>query len=335
MAIALVRSSCRHKIKVWQGMRMSGRGCQKASDVLVVVYHNFGERPSPLTKHLGITIRPEAFVNQIKYFQKHYDLVGVTDLLSGTLPGKPIIVTFDDAYRSVLNIAAPILKAANAPSVWFVSPIMVLGNKLVIDNVISAAVDELGWERVISKLQLEKLNIRSANELITCLLPALKPAALSDMKECLLSEMRVTEVELRRTSELFCCGADLNLGTGSLMELGNHSLSHAFFRGLSRAELEREIVESRTILQNLSRQGVSYLAVPYGRRLDATEAAIEVARASGHRAIFLVQGRLNRVGQVSDVFDRIDVGSSGPGSLPFVLRALPVLRSLKDSFYGR
>ena len=52
--------------------------------------------------------------------------------------------TFDDAYRSVLDVAGPILKAANAPSVFFVNPATVTDSFLPVDNVLSIAIEEFG-----------------------------------------------------------------------------------------------------------------------------------------------------------------------------------------------
>jgi hypothetical protein len=70
------------------------------------------------------------------------------------------------------------------------------------------------------------------------------------------------------------------------IEIGNHSKTHTFFRSLSEAEFETEIVES---LEDLFGQSVPCLSIPYGNKLDATDSALAAARRSGHKAIFRAQ----------------------------------------------
>lgn len=67
-------------------------------EVTTVVYHHIAEHEDPL-----------------KYFVRHFDIVSGSDVVSGTLPRKPLLITFDDAYRSVLDTASTILKTANGP----------------------------------------------------------------------------------------------------------------------------------------------------------------------------------------------------------------------------
>jgi peptidoglycan/xylan/chitin deacetylase (PgdA/CDA1 family) len=86
------------------------------SDVLVLGYHAVSAAwPSPLA------VSPE-------HFQKHLSLLarrgyrGVTFLEAVTGPpaGRCLAVTFDDAYKSILEAAAPILKAFRLPATVFV-----------------------------------------------------------------------------------------------------------------------------------------------------------------------------------------------------------------------
>jgi peptidoglycan/xylan/chitin deacetylase (PgdA/CDA1 family) len=87
-------------------------------NVAIVVYHHISDEIHPLTSEIDITIHPDLFAEHIRYFTQNYDLIGINDLLSDNLPRKPLLITFDDAYRSVLDVAAPILQDVNAPAIF-------------------------------------------------------------------------------------------------------------------------------------------------------------------------------------------------------------------------
>lgn len=71
-----------------------------------------------------VTVSPEVFRRQLQYVRRHHVIVDVErglDLLRNPAPlRKPIaIVTFDDAYRSVYEFAAPIMAELQIPGCCF------------------------------------------------------------------------------------------------------------------------------------------------------------------------------------------------------------------------
>jgi hypothetical protein len=65
------------------------------------------------------------FEQHIRYYQKNYDIVGLDTVLGGRLPKRPILITFDDCYRSVLDVAEHLLAPARIPAVFFINPSLV------------------------------------------------------------------------------------------------------------------------------------------------------------------------------------------------------------------
>ena len=74
-------------------------------------------------------------------------------------------------------------------------------------------------------------------------------AQIGEAKKRLCTAMGTTEREILRTSKLFLCTTDIKALLSSRIEIGNHSKTHTFFRSLSEAELETEIVESCVVLE--------------------------------------------------------------------------------------
>lgn len=85
-------------------------------DVLVLCYHAVSERwPAALA------VTPERFGKQLQILvQRGYRGVSFTEAVLGGAPGRQVAITFDDAYRSVIERARPILDDVQMPATVFV-----------------------------------------------------------------------------------------------------------------------------------------------------------------------------------------------------------------------
>jgi peptidoglycan/xylan/chitin deacetylase (PgdA/CDA1 family) len=87
----------------------------------VIVYHAIGTVPRDSPQWNGF-IRPERFALQMAYLAERRRVVGLDAILDGDAsPGPPpVAITFDDAYRSVLEHAVPVLREHGFPAAFFV-----------------------------------------------------------------------------------------------------------------------------------------------------------------------------------------------------------------------
>lgn len=300
------------------------------SEIVIVLYHDISEDQHALAKQLRVSISPELFEKHMWYFCKNFDFISADDLLAGNLPRKALLITFDDAYRSVLYAGGPILKAFNAPSLFFINPATVVSNTVPVDNVISFATEELGVKEILSLLKVEAGDILSASQLIAELVSKWTLAEVEEAKRRIFAALGTSESYVYETSKIFLSPNEITALAEYRIDVGNHSMGHAFFRGLSMVELDTEIGASRAILERMSGQSVTCLSIPYGNESDATEPALTVARATGHHAIFLIHARSNRFRPASDIYYRISLQNTRLESLPRKLRVEPVLRSLRN-----
>jgi len=95
----------------------------RADDSAVVfMYHRFGEDRYPST-----SIRVDQFRQQMEYLRDGgFTVIPLAELmafLSGnqTLPPKAVVITVDDAYRSIYEVAYPLLAEYGFPFTVFVS----------------------------------------------------------------------------------------------------------------------------------------------------------------------------------------------------------------------
>jgi len=86
------------------------------SDLLVLCYHGVSE-----TWPARTTVRPAELKSQLRYFLEHgYRGATLTEALTVPPYEKTLVVTFDDANRSVYELAAPPMAAMGVPGTVFV-----------------------------------------------------------------------------------------------------------------------------------------------------------------------------------------------------------------------
>jgi peptidoglycan/xylan/chitin deacetylase (PgdA/CDA1 family) len=300
------------------------------ADVAVVLYHQIAVTPDPLTNQLGVSTPPEVFESHLNYFSKNFDFISGDDLLSGILPRKPLLVTFDDAYRSVKDVAGPVLKSKGAPSVFFINAGTLTGDQLPIDNVLSFATEVLGFDKVLSIVGSSKTRVTTCADVIEKLVPQLHLTEVKETKARLCAAAGTTESELRRSSRLFLDDTDLRTLSHLGIEVGNHTMSHSFLRALTAAELRAEVADSRMVLERLAGTTVRHFSIPYGNKLDATDGALAAIRGSGHEAVYLVHAKSNRFAPTPDMFYRTSPGNMDVNALGLELGLLPLMRTVRD-----
>jgi len=86
------------------------------SDLLVLCYHGISETwPAPTT------VRPDDFERQLEEFARRgYRGATLSEALTVPPAEKTLVVTFDDAHRSVLELAAPVMARLGIPGTVYV-----------------------------------------------------------------------------------------------------------------------------------------------------------------------------------------------------------------------
>lgn len=98
-----------------------------SATVPVLMYHYIRVNPDPRDKvGFGLSVTPSNFSAQMDYLVSHgyhsitLDELGNVLVHTGTLPQKPIVITFDDSYADSYTAAYPILKSHGLKGVNFV-----------------------------------------------------------------------------------------------------------------------------------------------------------------------------------------------------------------------
>lgn len=89
---------------------------------VVLLYHDVSEASSPLHP-LNCSTTPAALMAQIDVVRRTFDIVDLSTVLSEHTPtARPLAaVTFDDGFRSLLDVAEPLLRQADVPFTAFLT----------------------------------------------------------------------------------------------------------------------------------------------------------------------------------------------------------------------
>jgi peptidoglycan/xylan/chitin deacetylase (PgdA/CDA1 family) len=300
-----------------------------ASPIKCVTYHHFAPFTSPVLAPLGITTHSDRFCRQLDYLSRHFNVISLSQFLSGDISTNSIIITIDDAYRSVFQIAAPALKERNLPAVMFANPGPIAAQIVPIELVLTFAYGRMGVASAI-RIVDPAARHQSHGLLMKQNVAHMSLSELKATKETLLKALGMHELELHQQLDLFLRPEELAALPDFGIEIANHTFSHVHCGPLSRSELETEIVSSRELLRKLAPgQQIQAFAFPWGNHSDATTEALAIARGCGHRAIFLMHGLSNRRRPAEDIWYRILVTNESDDRLRITLGVLPYLRDMK------
>lgn len=292
-----------------------------------VAYHHFEAELGDATRYLGISTPPDTFRSHLDYYQLHFNVVGLDAVLSGDLPDRALLITLDDAYRSVAEIAAPMLRERDLRAVLFTNPRVITGPCVPLDTLLSIAASRLGLAALAFILGISKAD--SFGDLITGPISRLNAAQREDLRFELLARLATHEAQLYRVLDMFLKPDQLAALADSGIEVANHTRSHVHCGALTATEIDTEIVAAKGEIEEITGRPVRAFSFPYGNERDATPAVMAAVRASGHEASFLVHARANRQRPAADTWYRTSLTDDPVYKLGLKLGVLPALRSLK------
>jgi peptidoglycan/xylan/chitin deacetylase (PgdA/CDA1 family) len=309
-----------------------------------VLFHNVSETPSPFTDGLGITLTPDNFERRIRFLATHYTPVSLETFLAARqgrdLPRRPVLVTFDDAYASVAEHAAPICQKYDVPAVSFVTAAFVGNQDLALDNLVCFIANRYGFapiqaaanEVLNGDLRLEFRNLRNvAHEFV----PQLSLAQRSRFKASLVERGRIHPAELASEAKLYLTVRQLRGLLDCGFEIGNHTYSHARCRVLRGADFDLEIGHNQRLLEEMTGRLIRAFSVPYGSRRDLTPELVSYLRRSGHEAAFLVDSLANTPSTDLLGLYRVSIGSTNDADTFSEVEILPRLRAIRDAVFRR
>jgi peptidoglycan/xylan/chitin deacetylase (PgdA/CDA1 family) len=307
---------------------------------IAVLFHHLSDGPAegdarPFVDGLGITMEQEAFADCARYLARRYEVVALTELLSqvcstsrrtGACARRRVLICFDDAYKSVAELAAPVLAELKLPWCFFVNPSLVGNSVLAADNVVAYVANTFG---------LDPLNraagrpVSSVGDFIHSQFTACTPAQRRDLISRLLGGVGVDPREVARNARLYVEAADIRRLADAGVEIGNHTADHVHCRTLDRESVQEQVLDSARAVAALSGRPVRGFAYPYGSPLDRTPLVTRALHRSGHECAFFMHDRLNTARTDPWGFYRISPSSGDSLILAAELEVRPRIRAVR------
>ncbi|MFP5393771.1 MAG: polysaccharide deacetylase family protein [Gammaproteobacteria bacterium] len=314
-------------LKGFQAALIKGIGNALAARRLCIVnYHRVLASPDPLLES-----EPDVatFRWQMALLSQCFNVLALPEALArladGTLPPRAVCITFDDGYRSVHDLALPILKEFGLPATVFVTSGYVGAGDMWNDRIIAAVQALPDGELDLSELGLGAYSLASLGDRkatvgrLTEASKYLPPGARGDLIARLDQLMGQADSEgLMLTPEMVRTLAREG------MTIGAHTISHPILTSLDDASSHLEIAGGKRQLEDIVGRPVTLFAYPNGKvGKDFDERHVRMAREAGFEAAFTTE-----VGAIGRAHDRYQLPRSRPwDGTPFMF-AMRLLRWL-------
>ena len=272
----------------------------------IVTYHHVSEQdPSyPFDPDVA-DATPAQFRRQMETLAKYCTPIGIDDLIraveGGPLPKNPVMVTFDDGYRSCHDVTLPILRAVGMCATFFVSTSFIEERRLY------------WWERIslaLAQTKLAKATItypqpleldKSDPKLRRTLSDLVKNTPALDIDR-FLNELFVAlrvewnrEIENEYANGLIMTWDQVRALTRAGMDVESHGRRHRVLKTLDDEMLHDELAGSRTDLEAALGRPVRAVAYPVGRSIARETRIRDAIAAAGYRIGLTNASGVNRV----------------------------------------
>jgi peptidoglycan/xylan/chitin deacetylase (PgdA/CDA1 family) len=307
-----------------------------------VTFHNVSDTESSLTKGLGVTITRTNFEAALTFLTRHYTPVSLQEVLQDPdgrrLPPRPVLVTFDDAYASVVEFAAPLCHRFGVPAVFFVNAGCLDNQQLALDNLVCHVANILGMDAINAVVRAvdgaRRPDLRSVQQVFSHFLPAVSLQTRERLRDALVELAHMRVEDLAAEPPLYLTSQQLRSLATFNFEIGNHTYTHVNCRSLSRKDFDGEINRNKAVLEENSGMPVRSFSVPYGSSADLDTALEDHLRRTGHEAIFLSESLANPPSGDRFRLDRVSVKARGDAELFSELEVMPRLRTVRNRLSG-
>lgn len=230
----------------------------------------FNSRPRILMFHgTGTSDFPaEDFRAQLSFLSRYYRIVPLGEIWQciGThRETRPrVALTFDDGLRNNFTTAYPILREFRVPATFFVCPGLINSRRWLWNHECRA---RLWWMSLEDRNRYAKSLGLETNEVeqILCKLKYTAHAARLEHE----GKLREMSVDFRPTAEQhhrydLMSWEELKALDRNLIEVGGHSTNHQILTQLEDDQLEHEVSECKTWLENELCRKVSHFCYPDG-----------------------------------------------------------------------
>ena len=242
-------------------------------DLLVPYYHVISDAPVPHVKHLYEHKGVQEFGEDVDFLLRHYTAIGLPDLLDAlregrTLPKRSLLLTFDDGFREMAEIVAPLLRAKGVPAAFFITSAFTDNRALCYQHAASVVAERLTKD--LSPVLAEKVRTIIAptgvdsSDLAAAVvsIPYRHREAVDDVAQVL----GVDTQEYLQRERPYLTGEQVTTLVKDGFAVGAHSIDHPLYAALTLEEQLRQTRESVQYVRETYGLGYAAFAFPHHDR---------------------------------------------------------------------
>lgn len=304
----------------------------------IVTYHHIADQDASYRYDPDVAdATPAQFRRQMETLARHCNCVTIDEVVGalegGPLPPNPVLVTFDDGYRSCHDVALDILRAVGIPATFFVATGFITERRLYWWERIALALFETRLPSVFLTYP-EPRTIRTrapgTRKLLTDLIKQTPNLEIERFLVELTTALEVPwnpAIEAHCASELIMTWDQIRALAAAGMDVESHTRHHRVLQTLDDASLDIELAGSRRDLETQLGRPCRAVAYPVGRTI-AHEPRIRAAiERAGYRIGFTNSSGVNRMWP-----RRWPIGSIGSID-PLDVRRLSTDRTMSDAMF--
>jgi peptidoglycan/xylan/chitin deacetylase (PgdA/CDA1 family) len=291
------------------GSWLASRAGAKDS-LLVLNYHRIGNPAEAMFDPGVFSASAEQFYEQMVLVKKQLSPVTLDealDFIDGrektTSPRCRVLITFDDAYLDIHDVAFPILRSLGLQGVFFVVS-GYAGSSTIpwwdcIAYLLRTARRRVFALHYPSEVQVN-MDREGFGDSLRAILGLYKQPGNVD-GERFTRELAESCGGDRPPAgaRVFCNWDELRVMLSGGMAIGSHTHSHTVLSQLQAEQQREELTRSRQFLMREFGCAIDVVAYPVGSRTAFTPETEEIARAAGYRAAFSGYGGINLPGRIS------------------------------------
>ena len=242
----------------------------KSSSAVIVTFHRIlPEELKRLYPYPKLVVTPEELCWCMDYFNRHYRIMTVSDLIAAEtgIAAKPLLaVSFDDGQLDNYQFAAPSLEGSNTKATFYIPTHAIDSQRLLWHDILGfsllAAKSNKKLNGTISgiiselRINLDFSNVETAVEQCKVLSADVRHKLINSLSS--LQEIYIPEwANMMNWEQIKILAKDGH-------EIGSHSIMHNLLPQLSDAEIEKEIIDSKLLIEQKIGRSVLSFCYPNG-----------------------------------------------------------------------
>ncbi len=244
------------------------------SSALFPYQHTVSNESLPHIKHLYNYKNTKQFSSDLDLLLKHYRPITIQEIIKNVeehsvLPKMSFLISFDDGYREVYDVIAPILEKKGIPALFFINPSFIDNKELFYRCKISLLIDELLKNKsgdsflniYYEQLCIEKKSIKECIAFLKSI-----NAANAFLLDRIAEKIGYSFDNFLKTKAPFLSHEQLKSLHNKGFYIGAHSMNHPYFQHISAEKQLEQVAFSCKYVNELLKISNCCFSFPHSDR---------------------------------------------------------------------